>query len=334
MKKYLLLILLYGAGFFCLTAHAQDEKKTEKTEKATVDSPKPNVPDTVKIGAFVNNIYDLSMTNGECSASVWVWLVYKSDTLKISENFEVINAKTAQRVSTTTERVDGLNWITTKIMGKLQQDWFVHNFPFDTQKIVIKLESSLYDMRSMVFKADVEGSKIDKNFALAGWDIKKFEIINNPSEYDTNYGDPSIKGEKSRYSAVDIVITIKRQSWGLFFKVFLGLYIALLISSLVFLVPSNDLNSKFGLAIGGLFAAVGNKYIVDSVLPETNVFTLCDQIHALTFSFIFFYILISAIFHELDKRGKTELTVKLERICLFAGPLLYAILNFILITRA
>jgi hypothetical protein len=216
----------------------------------------------------------------------------------------------------------------------MQQDWITHNFPFDRQVLLIKLENTLYDTRQVVFEPDVAGSKLDKNFSLAGWQIQKFEIKHNPSKYETNYGDPSLSQESSEYSAVDVLIHIKRNSWGLFFKVFLGLYIALLISSLVFLVPAADLNSKFGLAIGGLFAAVGNKYIVDSSLPESNAFTLSDQIHALTFSFILLYILLSAVSHSIHNKGKEEVAKKLDRMLLWLAPLTYFLINVFLVWRA
>lgn len=291
-------------------------------------------PEKVKVGVFVKSIYDVSMANGEFSTAFDLWFLHKKDSLEIEKNFEIANNKTFQIQSSSVEKVNGWNWVSAKIVGRMQQDWITHNFPFDKQVLLIKLENTLYDSRQVVFEPDVKGSKIDKNFSLAGWKIEKFEIKQNPSKYETNYGDPSLSEESSEYSAVDILIHIKRNSWGLFFKVFLGLYIALLISSLVFVVPASDLNSKFGLAIGGLFAAVGNKYIVDSSLPESNAFTLSDQIHALTFSFILLYILLSAVVHSVHSKGKEELAKKLDRMLLWLAPLTYFAINMFLVWRA
>lgn len=291
-------------------------------------------PEKVKLGVFVKSIYDVSMTNGEFSTTFDLWLLHKKDSLEIEKNFEIANNKTFQIQSLSVEKVKGWNWVSAKIVGKMQQDWVTHNFPFDTQVLLIKLENTLYDSRQVVFEPDVAGSKLDKNFGLTGWQIQKFEIKYNPSKYETNYGDPSLAEESSEYSAVDVLITIKRNSWSLFFKVFLGLYIALLISSLVFLVPASDLNSKFGLAIGGLFASVGNKYIVDSVLPESNAFTLSDQIHALTFSFTLLYILLSAVSHSIHNKGKEDLAKKIDKTLLLLAPLTYFLINVFLVWRA
>ncbi len=291
-------------------------------------------PEKVKVGVSVKSIYDLSMTNGEYATTFDLWFLHKKDSLEIAKNFEIANNNTFQLQSSSLERLNGWNWVSAKIVGKMQQDWVTHNFPFDKQTLLIKLENTLYDSRQVIFEPDIAGSKLDKNFSLTGWEIQKFEIKQNPSKYETNYGDPSLSQESSEYSAVDILIHIKRNSWGLFLKVFLGLYIALLIASLVFVVPASDLNSKFGLAIGGLFAAVGNKYIVDSSLPESNAFTLSDQIHALTFSFILLYILLSAVTHSIQSKGKEELANKLDRMLLWLAPLTYFLINVFLVWRA
>jgi hypothetical protein len=292
-------------------------------------------PDTVKIGMFVNSIYDISMANGEYSASLWLWMVYKEDSLDMVKNFELMGSKSVEVISSSVEEVEGLQWVSVKLLAKMQEDWITHNFPFDTQKLVLKVENTLYDASQVVFVPDLKGTKIDRNFELGGWDISSLVLTNSPTIYETTYGDPSLsEDEGSEYSAVSLVITIKRQGWALLFKVFLGLYIALLISSLVFLVPANDLNSKFGLAIGGLFAAVGNKYIIDSVLPESNAFTLSDQIHALTFSFIFFYILSGVVVHEIHQRGREAFAQRIDRTLLWLAPLLYILINSYLIYRA
>jgi len=312
MKKHLLLFLLSFAAI--PLAQAQPEK--------------------VKVGVFVKSIYDLSMANGEYSTAFDLWMLHKKDSLEIEKNFEIANNKTFRIQSSSVEKVKDWNWVSVKIVGKMQQNWITHNFPFDKQVLLIKLENTLYDSRQVIFEPDVAGSKLDKNFSLAGWQIQKLEIKHNPSKYETSYGDPSLSQESSEYSAVDVLIHIKHNSWGLFFKVFLGLYIALLISSLVFLVPADDLNSKFGLAIGGLFAAVGNKYIVDSSLPESNTFTLSDQIYALTFSFILLYILLSVVCHGIHNKGKEEVAKKLDRTLLWLAPLTYFLINVLLVWRA
>jgi hypothetical protein len=105
---------------------------------------------------------------------------------------------------------------------------------------------------------------------------------------------------------------IDREAGGLFMKIFLGMYFAFLIAMVSFLSDTNEVEPRFGLPVGGLFAAVGNKYIIDSVLPESSQFSLVDILHNLTFFAIFAVLLISAIELKIDNHNLVERELKLN----------------------
>ena len=88
-------------------------------------------------------------------------------------------------------------------------------------------------------------------------------------------------------SAYRVRIVITRDALGLFWKMFLGMYAAFLIAFVCFFIHADNIDSRFGLSVGSLFAAIGNKYIIDSALPESTSFTLVDTLHGLTLLFIF-----------------------------------------------
>ncbi len=77
------------------------------------------------------------------------------------------------------------------------------------------------------------------------------------------------------FSTFNIEMDIERNAWGLFLKIFIGMYIAFLISVISFTPHPSELEPRFGLPVGGLFAAVGNKYIIDSLLPESSTIHTC-----------------------------------------------------------
>lgn len=107
---------------------------------------------------------------------------------------------------------------------------------------------------------------------------------------------------------------IERNAWGLFMKIFIGMYIAFLIAIVSFTPHPSELEPRFGLPVGGLFAAVGNKYIIDSVLPESSTFTLVDTLHAFTFFAIFMTLVVSAIALKYHDGGRTEAALRVNRI--------------------
>ncbi|HMR56019.1 MAG TPA: hypothetical protein PKC10_01795, partial [Cyclobacteriaceae bacterium] len=154
------------------------------------------------------------------------------------------------------------------------------------------------------------------------------------NDYETGFGDFRPGRNLQNFSAFLIELNIERNAWGLFLKIFIGMYIAFLISIISFTIQVQELEPRFGLPVGGLFATVGNKYIIDSILPETSAFTLVDTLHTLTFFGIFGTLVVSAIALRYYDNGKLETAIRINkmgsRIVIWA----YAILNIVMVGLA
>jgi hypothetical protein len=159
-------------------------------------------------------------------------------------------------------------------------------------------------------------------------------VNTNKHEYTTVFGDPSSDMLHSDYASFDIVMDIDREAWGLFTKIFIGMYIAFMISVLSFTPHPSELEPRFGLPVGGLFAAVGNKYIIDSLLPESSSFTLVDTLHSITFLAIFATLLLSAIALRLHDKKQTDKCMKVNYYGARLIIITYVVLNIIFIWMA
>jgi ABC-type proline/glycine betaine transport system permease subunit len=127
---------------------------------------------------------------------------------------------------------------------------------------------------------------------------------------------------------------IRRDASGLFWKMFLGMYIAFLIAYICFYIHADGMDSRFGLSVGSLFAVIGNKYIIDSALPETSSFTLVDTLHGLTLFFIFAVITSTAYSLKLVKQSKIKQARRFDMIAAQSLLLVYLLLNFWFIWQA
>ncbi len=292
-----------------------------------------NKKDKLLIGAYITSLYDLSLTNNSFSVDFWLWFNYKNDSLKPLETVEIVNAKKADKALVNTETKGGIVWATQKYNAEVKKQWNIEHFPFDRQVLEIIAEEGVKDASYLTYEPDKANSKIDKAVHLEGWKITKFDIKTNEAEYATTYGDPILKG-KSTYAKAVITIVLDRVGTGLFFKMFVGVYIAFLIGLLVFWIDAEEFDSRIGLSVGSLFAAVGNKYIVDSVLPETVVFTLVDKVHLLTFFFIFLSLLISVYTSYLHKQDKQQQAKRTDLWGFYSMTGLYILINIALIYEA
>ena len=252
-------------------------------------------PDTVKIGAYVISLHDINFHDKEYTLRYWLWLLHHNKDFDFSEQVEVPNAKSLEKPDIMIDTVDGKIWCLMKMKSVMKQSWDVKDYPFDRQHLSLKVENTIYDSKQLIFIADTLGSNYDSSLTVDGWDIKQFKVFAGHTDYNTAFGDINAKEQKSNYSNFNIDIILERNAWGLFFKLFIGMYIAFLISSVSLMISVSEADPRFGLPVGGLFAAVGNKYIIDSLLPESSSFTLVDTLHSITYFFIFLTIALNAI---------------------------------------
>lgn len=290
-------------------------------------------PDTVRIGAFINDIYDINLGEKSFSAQFWVWFNYKKHELNPLESLEIPNAKSVENSLSFVEDKGGIIWASKKVNAVLKKDWDVRKFPFDEQQMNIELEESNLDASQMIYIADTANTRFDTTLHVSNWTIERFEMTTKTKKYDTNYGDPTLSAD-SEYPHASINIYIKRNSWGLFFSLFTGLYVAFFISSLVFFIDPIDVDPRFGLSVGALFAAVGNKYIVDSILPQSTAFTLVDKLHILTYILLLLCIVLSVISLRMWKNGHVERSRRFDRRAYFFIMPMYLLINVWLIYRA
>jgi hypothetical protein len=291
-------------------------------------------PDTVYTGIYVTSIHNIDFKQKEYTVSLWLWLKYKNKDFDFLQNLEVPQAKTVSKSYSTLDTSGERIYILMKLQCVMKDSWKIDNFPFDRQKLRLSFENSQFDSESLVFAPDTFGKKYDPRFTINGWSIDSLKVSTKIKAYETAFGDPSFDKPHSEYSAFKINIGLHREAMGLFWKMFIGMYLAFLIAYVCFFIHADSIESRFGLSVGSLFAVIGNKYVIDSALPESSSFTLVDTLHGITLFFIFGVIVTTVHAlnlvkkHDLKKANRFDM--KAAVICL----LLYVILNVYYIWKA
>jgi len=297
--------------------------------KAQDESPPP---DSVKAGVYIISVHDINFRDKEYTLRFWLWFLYDNPRFDFSRQLDVPSAKDIEIQETITDVLDEKTWVIMKMKCTMKQNWSVHDFPFDRQHLKMRIENTLFDRKTLIFSPDVAGSNYDPKDAIDGWNITGFTVSRSENDYQTGFGDASSNGQV--FSSFDVAIELERSAWGMFFKIFLGMYIAFLIATISFTPHPSEMEPRFGLPVGGLFAAVGNKYIIDSLLPESSSFTLVDTLHAITFIAIFATLLVSAIALKQFDAGKKELAEDTNRKGARIVVGLYVITNILFVALA
>jgi len=178
-------------------------------------------------------------------------------------------------------------------------NWNLKDYPFDKQ--VIKLVFRAFQDTSLV---RITQSKKHRNAIVGdnppslaeGFKVEKITFSESfVKSRDTLYQDQVINDSFNRleeiYSVGTFEITISRDGLSLFFKLFLGAFLSLILSLSVFYIPKGEFDAKSQLSVGAIFAAVGNKYFVDSN-TISNVLTVADVINNAVIFLVIFNVFI------------------------------------------
>lgn len=290
--------------------------------------------DTAKIGIFITNLYDFDLADGSYVAEFWTWALFKNDSLSFHESHELSKSKKTVCSNFFRQNKAGLNWEQKKCTSILLQDWDVRSFPFDHQKLVISIEDAVADTSLRVYLADTSNSKINQSLEIEGWAVDSFYVKSDNILYNTTYGDPELLGE-SVYPSIKTTIYLERtHCWLTFTKLVTGLYVAFLIALLVFKIMPQETESRIGLAVGGLFAAVGNKYIAENIVPTTTQNTLIDNIHNVTFAAILCIVALTIYNSSLFHNDKQATSTRIDNIGFWSILCGYFAVNCFLVYNA
>ncbi len=293
-------------------------------------------PDTVTVGVYVNSIHDIDFTNKQYTINLWLWLKYRNPDFDFSKYLEVPMAKTVDKSFYTADTLDdGRIYMLMKLQCVMKDSWKIDNFPFDRQKLRFSVENSQYDSDDLVFAIDTSGQHYSK-WVTSSWIVipDSFIIKTGIKEYETSFGDPGLSKPHSEFSAYRVLIGIERESWWLFLKLFIGMYISFLLSFLCFFIHRDSIDSRFSLSVGSLFAVIGNKYVIDSSLPESTTYTLVDTLHGLALLFILAAVACSAYTLKLVKENRNENAVRFDKGAPWVLFIIYLLLNSWYIYRA
>jgi hypothetical protein len=294
------------------------------------------IPDTVRVGIYITSIHNIDFVNREYSVSFWLWLKYKNKKLNFPKYLEIPNAKSHTCEFADTDSSKEEISMLMKIQCVMKDSWRVEKFPFDKQMLRLTIENSQYDKDSLIFVPDSVGEHFDRriNYGLAGWTIDSFRIFTGNSVYKTSFGDTPFR-DSVLYSAYKVRMAIVRKTpVRLFCKIFMGMYIAFLITYICFYIRPGNFDSRFQLSVGALFATIGNKYIVESSLPDSTTFTLVDALHTLTLFFILITIACTIVSLRIGRNNKSYNARTFDLIAAQVILVIYGAANAWFISRA
>lgn len=295
----------------------------------------------VRVGIYVNQIRNLSLQENRFDADFYLWFRWRpeewvgtADGEWPYQTFEVVGAASLE-----SELVDSFpGYAVLRVTTTLSEYWDVRNFPRDNHVIRFRVEDTANEIDKLYLLADIENSAVHQDVRVPGWQLRPLQVFADTSRYESNFGDTTLAtGARSDYARVGFYLPLEREGVGMVWKMFGGLFVSVCVALLAFFVDAREVDPRFGLGVGALFAGVANQYIVSENLPPGGSWTLSDKVHFLAFLVILTVLILGAIALSLLRRGgpQTERFVyRMDRVAFVAIALTWASLTMVLIRSA
>jgi hypothetical protein len=184
-----------------------------------------------------------------------------------------------------------------RVNAEISKTFDTSRFPRDEHVLTIVIEDQGLQYHQMVYTTDEAASALSSRVDVPGYEVTRKQTVVKPHTYKTSMGDPTLPADyKATYSDFVLAITITRPTWGVFFKMFLPLYLAVVLALVALFV--RGAGERLGLVSTALFVAVINGMTVNAMIPDTGTTTLADVIGILGYVFIGQTIVQSIFYHR------------------------------------
>lgn len=285
-------------------------------------------PAQVVVGSYVNKIQDLNFKDNKYTLDFFIWFRWKPEgalaDYKPLDSFEIINGKIENKGSIVEKKIGDLQYASARITATMAETWDLARFPFDSHAMQVNIEDSALSQNDLVFVADTANSKFGDEIDLAGWTESNFVARTVSKIYHTNYGDTSLPTDaRSEYSRFIFSMDIERESYGSAIKLLSTVLLATAVAFVAFMVKPSDLDARFGMGVGALFAVAASAFIAASSVPDSGVMTVADEVHMIALAFIFISLLVSSLCLKLEVIGREERAFRIDHWCLVIFPIAF-----------
>lgn len=273
----------------------------------------------LRCGVFINRINEFDIRTGTAEVDFWYWVIGKGEKPSL-QSLELSNGKLEAVGDVIAQENKGEFYMSRRYIAHVKCILNMEKFPFDRQRVVLSFEDGASTSDQMVFVPDVVNSGIDSTYRMNEWDVKNIEYAVGIHHYASSFGYLDIpSGQGSDYSQFNVIITLARQGsfWQKLFKYFWAVVVSVIVGLFSLLIRVCDLDGRFGMAVGALFANVGCSFLLSDKLPQSPGVSLAEWVSYISLGFIMLFLVESIVSLTIYNNGHTTFSRRMD-FCVFA----------------
>ena len=308
-------------------------------------SPSAKAHYVIKFGIYVKHLA-IQKSGFLFDANFYWWMKVPINHKSIDmenplKNIEFTNAENIETLIIEKTIVGNEYLINGSAKGTFLYEANYRNYPFDSQNLSIIVENTTDEKNKCIMLSDsfayfkngyFDINKIiHKGIYLEGISIKGVKIKNDDGFYNSNFGDQEANIQSTTYSRLSYNFLVERHYFSYFLKLIIPLFIIVVLSYLVFFIPSSQLEVASSLTVTALIAAVAFQITISDDIPTVGYTTSCDLIFYLSYTTIMIAMIQTIYTYNLEKKGNMKLSQIIEKIGRWALPIFYVLILCIIV---
>ena len=297
-----------------------------------VPPPTKTPPGEVKLGIYLYSVEDLDFAKHTFRATFEIWWRWRGDDFDPLAALMIVGARTLTTAVEDRRRLpNGENYMVARVDAVISERLDTGAFPFDRHRLMIEIESP-YEDDYMRFAVDNEASTLDPEAFSPGWQLTDFRMRETKVTYPTTFGLKERQNE--RYSRVVVEVVAGRVGWRAAIDHFIGFIVCVLLCMFGYFIPVNVLPARTTLLTAATIAAVGNKYVVNTLTETSMAAQLVNVAVMSAFAMVLIYMLASVRCAHLAQAGDPRRAERLNRNVGIGSSVLYVIVMSVVFLRA
>jgi hypothetical protein len=278
-----------------ISSHSIREERAIATWNTSSQAYESKSHTDVLAGVYLNRIPRISMKDSNFDIDFYIWFRWKGNDVSPGQNFQIVNGEINNKQKQAEWESGEEHYEQYQVTANINKYFDMHIYPLDSQNITIEIEDSLNSIDELSYIPDASNNcNMSRQIIVPGYDTKWISPLTRVHNYETNFGSPWTNTSAANYSQLIFGASLSHQGWGLYFKLFHALFIAVLVAILSFFLKPHY-SPRFVVGVGALFASVANYYNILSTQPPVGYLTLADIINLIGATTIFLSLIQSTI---------------------------------------
>jgi len=234
---------------------------------------------------------------------------------------------------------------TEKGVGFFRQSFDFRSFPFDTQKLIIRIKTGVKNFTNRNFENDKNIGTLTfvspgpgvfvnlENFIkpevnkLKAWKIPHDGIsIKSKALYSNEWNIYNQEIEAVEENVLDIEIIIQRNFEHYVWKIMLPVFLILCVAWYVLWIPTEKYEARLNTSIIALLALIAYNFVFQDDIPKLEYLTDMDKFILLSYVFCLIPVFLSIAFSKFISKNQSKV-MKINRLIKIWGGIIYLLLT-------